>query len=526
MGLWNLYFIAKLGLYFADYIDFDVWLNLALATALLLPSPSARGWRFLRLALVIPAAIALFYHDTRFPPFSRLIAQSDNLSQFSADYLAELLMRFIDPKVVLAGVALLLLSLMAARKLRLSSFVLLAIVPGVPLHQYLKTPGAAFAATATTHDADTATGIAPPGAVGEPDNAALDQALDAFYKTQGERQVAFSPPAQGPDFDVVILQICSLAWDDLKLAGLERDGPMARFDLLFRQFNSATAYSGPAAIRLLRSTCGQTPHSALYQSAPQSCYLFEQFANAGFQPRMLLNHDGRFGNMLSEIQSYGGLAVKPDDISDLPDLWLAFDGSPVKDDHAALTRWLKQRQQAPAGRMALFYNSTSLHDGNHPAGAKADASSAAAYGERARRLLDDINRFLDDLEASGRKTVVIMIPEHGAGSRGDRMQIPFMRENPSPAITLVPVGVRLVGLPKPAAQVEIKQPASYIDLAELIRDMLQQNPYAAGGPDARTLASGIGGTPYVAENEGSVVARYGPHFHIRYQDSAWSDYAN
>lgn len=525
MGLWNLYFIGKLGLHFADYIDFAVWLNLALAIALLLPLPAARGWHWLRLALAIPAAIALFYHDTRFPPFSRLIAQTGNLGQFSADYLAELVARFIDPRVVLAGVALLLLSLMAARKLRLSSFVLLAILPGVPLFQYLKTPGTAFAATTRATDAGTAIGIAPPGAVGKPDNAALDQALDAFYKTQGERQVTFTPPMQGPDFDVVILQICSLAWDDLTLAGLERSGPMTRFDLLFRQFNSATAYSGPAAIRLLRSTCGQTSHNALYQSAPRSCYLFEQFANAGFQPRLLLNHDGRFGNMLSEIQSYGGLAVKPDGIGTLPDLWQAFDGSPVKDDHAALTGWLRQRQQTPAGRMALFYNSTSLHDGNHPAGTKAGANSAAAYGTRVRRLLDDMNRFLDDLEASGRKTVVIMIPEHGAGSRGDRMQIPFMRENPSPAITLVPVGVRLVGLAKPAAPVEITQPASYIDLAGLIRDIIQQNPYAQGGPDARTLASGVGVTPHVAENEGSVVVRYGPDFHIRYQDSAWSEYA-
>lgn len=524
MGLWNLYFIGKLGLHFADYIDFAVWLNLALAIALLLPPPAARGWQWLRLAVVIPAAIALFYHDTRFPPFSRLIAQSGNLSQFSADYLTELVTRFIDPRVVLAGVGLLLLSLMAARKLRLSSFVLLAIVPGVPLHQYLKTPGAGLVATAAVTDAGMATGIAPPGAVGEPDNAALDQALDVFYKTQGERQVAFSPPAQGPDFDVVILQICSLAWDDLKLAGLERSGPMTHFDLLFRQFNSATAYSGPAAIRLLRSTCGQTSHSALYQSAPQSCHLFEQFANAGFKPRMLLNHDGRFGNMLTEIQGYGGLTVKPDDIGGLPDLWQAFDGSPIKDDHAALSRWLQQRQQAPTGRMALFYNSTSLHDGNHPVGSKPGASSAAAYGARARRLLDDIDRFLSDLEASGRRTVVIMIPEHGAGSRGDRMQIPFMRENPSPAITLVPVGVRLVGLPKPAAPVEITQPASYIDLAGLLRDLIQQNPYASGGPDARTLASGVGSTPHVAENEGSVVARYGPDFYIRYQDSAWSEY--
>lgn len=523
MGLWNLYFIIKLGLYFADYIDFNVGLNLALALALLLPLPAARAWHWLRLAVVVPAAIALFYHDTRFPPFSRLIAQTDSLSQFSIGYLTELITRFFDPKVVFLGVGLLLLTLIAARKLRLSTFVLLTMFPVVPLQQFLKSTSA-VATTATANTNDNSIGIAPPGAVGKPDNATLDLALETFFKTQSERRVTFTPPTQGPDFDVVILQICSLAWDDLKLAGLDRSGPMQRFDLLFRQFNSATAYSGPAAIRLLRATCGQSVHADLYKAAPQSCYLFEQFANAGFTRQMLLNHDGRFGDMLGEIQHYGGLTVKPMNISGLPDLGQAFDGTPFKQDHAVLARWLQQRQQAPGGRQAVFYNTTSLHDGNHPVGTSGGPSSAAAYGIRVHHLFDDINRFLDDLETSGRKTVVIMIPEHGAGSRGDRMQIPFMRENPSPAITLVPVGVRLVGLPQPAAPVEITQPTSYIDLAGLIHDIIQQNPYASGGPDARTLASGIGSTPPVSENEGSVVARYGRDYFIRYQDSAWSDY--
>lgn len=525
MGLWNLYFILKLSLFFADLIDFHVWLNLAFALALLLPVPAGR-WRWLRTAIAIPVATVLFYHDTRFPPFERLTAQTDMLSQFSWNYLGELLARFINPMVVATCVGVALIALMAGRKLRLSSFVLLAICPLVPAYQYLQQAGplhASMQAVAATGETENA-GIAPPGASGKPDNAALDQALSAFYKAQAGRQVVFPKPGPGPAFDVVVLQVCSMAWDDLMLAGLDKSAPMQRFDLLFRQFNTATAYSGPAAIRLLRSNCGQTPHSALYEPAAPSCYLFEEFAGAGFKPEMLLNHDGRFGDMITEIQRYGALNVTPGDIKDAPVLGMAFDGTPNKDDYSVLSHWFGQRKQSAAERVALYYNTNSLHDGNHPVGTREGANSAAGYANRVKRLFADINHFLDELEASGRKVVVIMIPEHGAGSRGDRMQIPFMRENPSPAITIAPVGVRLIGLPKPAAPIEVAQPTSYIDLAGLLRDIILQNPYASGGPDARSLASGIGSTPHVAENDGSVVVRYGQDYYIRYKDSAWTPY--
>ncbi len=49
-------------------------------------------------------------------------------------------------------------------------------------------------------------------------------------------------------------------------------------DIMFDSFNSATAYSGPAAIRLLRASCGQLSHHDLYQPVNQQCYLFDNTA--------------------------------------------------------------------------------------------------------------------------------------------------------------------------------------------------------------------------------------------------------
>ncbi|WP_340675119.1 cellulose biosynthesis protein BcsG, partial [Paraperlucidibaca sp.] len=304
MGLWNGYFIAKLGLFYADYIDFNVLLNLALAFAVILPL-RRKVWRITRLLVAIPAAIALLYYDTRLPPFSRLLAQQQNLEQFSLSYATELLGRFINPSVVLYGLGLFFLAYIFARKLRLTTFVLLAIWPAIPLYSMwqnqqtiVHTPQNTALVAARAEQAS----IAPAGAAGEPKDADIDAALTRFYAEQAKRQVSFARPEATPAFDILIVQICSLAWDDLLMTEQAQAPLLQRTDILLKRFNTATSYSGPAAIRLLRSACGQTSHKSLYEPAAANCYLFNQFEQAGFRKHMLLNHDGVFGNMLQEIQ--------------------------------------------------------------------------------------------------------------------------------------------------------------------------------------------------------------------------------
>lgn len=526
MGLWNGYFIAKLGLFYADYIDFNIILNLALAFALILPLQN-KAWRTVRLLAAIPAAIALLYYDTRLPPFSRLLAQQQNLEQFSLNYALELVGRFINPSVVLYGLGLFFIAYLFARKLRLTTFVLLAIWPAIPLysvwqtqHIIVRTPQNTAIVEVSAEQASIATA----GASGEPKDADIDTALTNFYAEQAKRQVSFTRPEATPAFDVLIVQVCSLAWDDLLMTEQAQSPLLQRTDILFKQFNSATSYSGPAAIRLLRSTCGQTSHKSLYAPAASYCYLFNQFEQAGFSKHMLLNHDGVFGNMLQEIQQFGGLNVTPDTNSPASTAWLSFDGSVIKDDYEVLNGWLTRHPHDPNAPMALYYNTTSLHDGNHPPGTGASQGSAGQYGSRVKRLLSDLDRLFTTLETQQRPTMLVLIPEHGAGSRGDRMQIPFMRENPSPAITLVPAAVRFVGLPKQSRPITIDQPTSYIDLAGLMRDTITQDPFRNNSVTAATLAAGITSTPYVSSNEAVTVVRYSDDYYLRYQGGGWANY--
>ncbi|WP_251277537.1 cellulose biosynthesis protein BcsG, partial [Enterobacter hormaechei] len=76
--------------------------------------------------------------------------------------------------------------------------------------------------------------------------------------------------------------ICSLSWSDIEAAGLMDHPLWKHFDFVFKNFNSETSYSGPAAVRLLRASCGQLSHTNLYQPSGADCYLFENLAKLGF----------------------------------------------------------------------------------------------------------------------------------------------------------------------------------------------------------------------------------------------------
>ena len=117
-----------------------------------------------------------------------------------------------------------------------------------------------------------------------------------------------------------------------------------------------------------------------------------------------------------------------------------------------------------------------------------------------RALIDDLNGFIKQLELSGRRVVVVIVPEHGAALHGDRMQIAGMREIPSPSITRVPVGIKLVGMGRNpnAAPLHITEPSSFLALSEIISRLYSAPPQADGegpelaGPAEQPAADGSG----------------------------------
>ncbi|MEO7621885.1 MAG: cellulose biosynthesis protein BcsG [Gallionella sp.] len=534
MGIWNFYFIAKLFLYFGHYIGFHVLLNFLFAVSLALPIPYRRV-QLLRQMLAVPLGIALFYYDTWLPPISRVIAQSAQLEGFNLAYLMELIGRFISLPVVAGLASLFVVYFFARKKLRVSSFVFLAmLIPLLPVSvkppatynagienkTALTVPNKRLPSTASTDDSSS------DNLSSTPTDAELTTTLNSFYRNEAARSVSFSAPAStDAPFDIVFLQICSLSWDDLKFTQEQDNSLFKRFNIVFTNFNSSASYSGPAAIRLLRGSCGQQKHSRLYDPVAPQCQTFNDLLPIGFELQLAMNHDGKYGGFLADVRERGGLKAALFDTKGVPAYLQSFDGSPVHDDYAVLSKWWEKRLQMPTERVALYYNSISLHDGNRYPG-NGSSNSMETYHQRESRLLSDIDRFFTELQASGRRVVVVFIPEHGASIRGDRMQIAGLREIPSPRISTVPVGIKLIGMAgNPAAPpLIVAKPTSYLAISQLLSDFIRSTPFGKNSLNLEDYVSNLQSTKFVAENEDVVVMRSNRQYFIHSKDAEWVEY--
>lgn len=520
LGLWNLYFLIKLAMFWGGYLNLQILPNLVFAAVLLVPLRN-RYLALLRTLIAIPPAVALFYQDTWLPPFSRLLDQPGVLN-FSGDYLLDLAGRFIDPNLCGALLLLVVAYFFLRQWLRLTTLTLagFAWLGGAGLM-------AMHAPVQQSTTQAPSTGGAPIVSA-EPDNATLDTYLQNFYNTEAGRQVVFQPSQSAAQpFDLLLINICSMAWDDLDAVGLRNNSLLQQMDIVFENFNSATSYSGPAAIRLLRASCGQQPHSKLYDVAPEQCLLMDDLRKLGFNSEVMLNHTGQFEGFIDEVRAQGSLPAPEVSVSSLQRALVGFDGSSIWRDRDVLNKWWQHREGQSDSRVALFYNTTTLHDGNRSLTLDGGTKSAE-YKPRAQALIDDLSTFLKDLEKSGRRVAVVIVPEHGAALHGDRMQISGMREIPSSSITHVPVGIKLVGMGKNTRSepILVTAPSSYLALSEIISRLYAAPPQGDGlGPDWQALLADLPQTPVVSENAGTVVLDYAGKPYVRIKEKgAWLPY--
>lgn len=521
LGLWNLYFLIKLALFWAGYLNLQVLPNLVFAAVLLVPLRSCYV-ALLRTLIAVPVGVALLYQDTWLPPFSRLLAQPGVLD-FTGAYILELAGRFIDWGLCGALLLMVVAYLFVRQWMRLTTLTLagFAWLGGAGL---LAMHGAQQQVLAQS----TVLGGVQTVSAAEPDSPTLDAYLQKFYTTEAARHVEFKPSGYDVQpFDLLLINICSMAWDDLDAVGLHENVLFQQMDMVFDNFNSATAYSGPAAIRLLRASCGQQPHSKLYGAAPEQCLLMDDLRKLGFASEVMLNHTGQFEGFINEVRSQGSLPGPEVKTTNLQRALVGFDGSPIWRDREVLDKWWTHREDQSNSRVALFYNTTTLHDGNRSLSADGGTKSAD-YKSRAQMLLDDLSGFIKELEKSGRRVAVVIVPEHGAALHGDRMQIAGMREIPSPSITHVPVGIKLVGMGSNsrAEPLHVSEPSSYLALSEIIARLYAAPPQTqVQGPDWKALLANLPQTPMVSENAGTVVLDYAGKPYVRIKENgAWLPY--
>jgi cellulose synthase operon protein YhjU len=515
MGLWSAYFLAKLVLYAHGDMDFNPWLNLALAVFTALPPQNPRQ-RFAKNLIAVPLSVLLLYHDSWLPPITQALAQLQNLRSFSSAYLLELAGRLVSWRLLLQLAGLLALYLLLRRKLRMSTFAFVGIlaVIAAPRAELL------VAAMPTQNLTAGSGGAHDPAMTLGP--AALNDKLALFYAEQKKVQVHFPRPGtEDSPFDILILHVCSLSWDDLRTLKLAPDTFFGRFDLVFSDFNSGASYSGPAAIRLLRGSCGLTAENRLYDPAGTGCFVMDGLQGAGFEPHWVMNHDGHFGNFFGDVHDRGGMAVPLEDNTGATPAQQAFDGTPVYGDYSVLSRWWAKRLTNRAPRVALYYNTISLHDGNRLIG---NGRPDSSYGARFARLSSDLSRFLDEVRASHRHVVVLFIAEHGAALGGDRRQIQGLREIPTAAIAHVPVAIALINATRPASlpQSRVAAPSSYPTVNEVLARLISSNPFDKPLGSLDTYTESLPQSDFVAENNGTTVMQVGTRYMMRSPDGAWT----
>jgi cellulose synthase operon protein YhjU len=518
MGAWSFYFLAKLAFFWKELIGFHPLENLAFAAFILLPVKHTIAGRVKNIATV-PLAVALLYHDSWLPPISRAFSQASLLSSFSFNYLIELLARFFSLPAIAMLVIAWVIYWFISRWVRMGTVVVvtmacMAILQNSAPH----TATQPIQATEQATNSDVASG-----------KGDMDKIVQTFFTQEAKRIVSFpSPQAEAAPFDVIFIHICSLSWDDIHAMGLENHPLWHRFDFLFTHFNSASSYSGPAAIRIMRSTCGQSPHSNLYSPVSDQCYLMSSLKHSGFQPNLAMNHDGHFDDFLKTVQAQGSMNISPLSLEGATVAQHAFDDSPIYDDFSVLTRWLDSRQKTNSPRVALFYNTISLHDGNHLVGASSNQNSLETYKFRLLKLMDDMEKFMQSIEKSGRRAVVVMVPEHGAAVHGDKMQISGLREIPSPVITLVPVGIKVIGgnLQREGDTLKIDDTTSYLAVSQIVSRMLEKTPFVNKSFSPSEYAADLPITPFVSQNGEVIVAGYNHRYYIRQDETGWAEYSN
>ncbi len=500
MGLWSFYFLGKLYLYFRGFIRINFLLNILFIIFLIIPVPQKLKFRghikAAKYLLSLILALSLLWHDSWLPPFFDSMIFLNQQGIPSMEYIYRFIMGFFNPWEAAALSAILLFFIILQYFVRLTPLVIIILLI-VPIREFGQ----------------------PVGEIG--------RYVDAFYKAESARIIRFDKTKKdGSDFDIIILHVCSLSWDDMKEAGLEDHPLFKQFDYLFTNFNSVTSYSNPSAIRLLRANCGQQRHDALYNDVPKECSLLEGLRAEGYETYFALNHDGTYGHFGDEVRRLGHLD-EPFLPKALPVQAYSFDGTAIYDNYTQLEKIWNTRQESNSKRAAIYYNTISLHDGAHWAEDKdwwKKDKRVKNYKEFAQELLGDITRFFDLLRSSERDIVVLFVPEHGMALRGSSIQAPGLRDIPLPQITRVPVGIKLIRKGSPDAPVRqqiISGPTSYLSLSYMTKVFLEENPFESERFTAQGFIDKIPQTDFVTENQGIQLAKKGPDYFLYGKEKQW-----
>jgi cellulose synthase operon protein YhjU len=353
--------------------------------------------------------------------------------------------------------------------------------------------------------------------------------LEAFYNTESERMIRFhAPDTESVPFDIVILQISSLSWDDLREIGVTQQYPFFKqFDYLFTDFNSVANNVSSSVIRLLQSNCGQRSDSEInINELPNNvCLLFESLSSIGYKSYVGMDHDGSYGDFAKIIKKNGLNNAEMIKFENAAASAAFIDGkAPLYSDYASLKKWFNSRQASSSERAVLYYNSmfpSSQRDDNKPL---ALIDIHAQYKDLFLALTKDLQQFIDLIKTSKRNTVLIIVPEYGRCLIVNSSQDASLKDMPLPKITNVPVCVKLIG-PKfndaNIAQQIISKPTSYFAISWVLSKFIENSPFGKTPETSDDIAFKIPKTDFVSYQSGTVITKIYDNYLYQGQDKKW-----
>ena len=521
LGIWNVYFVLKFALAAFGYINLDFLGNALLMAWLLLPI-DRRALRILRGGLGFVAAVVLIYSESWLPGIESIMANKAGITGFSLLYVTELAIDFINPQMVGWGLLALLLYFLLRNYLRLTLFTIVFFLGAVtfPFVQSLLPEDAPVqvAGTATSTQAPTT------GKAKSDDLKAVGEWYSAFIDYERERRATMPQGLSEKDtpFDILLLSICSLSNDDLAASQLDTHPVFNRFNIRFDEFNSATGYSGPALLRLLNGACGQPSHNDLYGERRTECEVMTRLGTLGYTQRLLMDHSGEYDNFLQSLRDKAGVTA-PLDNTKFPLRYMGFDDEEISDSLAVLRHWQRTQARSKDRRTEPLMHFIALHAGNRLPG----RGRSEPFKPRAKRMFDDLNTFMNELERSGRKVMLVIVPEHGAAVRGDKIQAPRLRDIPNLRITQVPVMVKFFGLKGlPTEAIHVTGNTSYLALTSLIGKTLETDYFGkqGGSVPLEDLVKDLPQTNPVSENGQAQVLKYKDRQYVRMNGGEWKPY--
>lgn len=522
LGVWNVYFIIAFALAAFGYIELNLLGNALLMAWLLLPV-GPKWLRILRGTLGVAAAAVLLYSESWLPGVDSILANKGGIAGFSLLYMAEFALDFINVKMVGWGLLVFLGYFLVRRYVRVTFFTIVYFLGAVTM-PWVQSILPERAPVVTADAGGQTNEAAAPAKTGKADAKAVGEWYDAFLAYEHDRRARFPNglSEKGTPFDILLLSICSVSNDDLAVSQLDQHPLFKEFNIRFDSFNAATAYSGPALLRLLNGACGQPSHSELYGERRPECEIMTRLGTLGYSQRLLMDHSGEYDNFLQSMRDKAGVTATLDNAK-YPTRYMGFDDEEIADSLAVLRHWQRTQVKSKAGRTATLINFIALHDGNRLPG----RGRAEPFKPRAQEMFDNIRTFLRELERSGRKTMVVIVPEHGAAVRGDKIQVPRLRDIPTMRISRVPVMVKFVGLKgMPNEPIHVTGNTSYLALTSLIGKTLETDYFSKDGGTVplEQLVHDLPQTNPVSENGTVQTLEYQGREYFRQNGGEWKPY--